>query len=232
MSQSTFAYGGIWVVDFSYQYLFTHTNPNVPGPLYPFDSDKCFYVWFLKKLVDSTKANETKWNTYETAILGLTRINNSLERCHDNLQKQVGGHRIKIWKIFEGLQREAQIADLKVAHVEDLLSHVRLVSLVLRSQKLHFSVGDLSQRQRIVIRQNTVSPQCRKSSHDAFLIFAYELKRFGHPSRVPPPTYDRNFDPPSCTPPPARLSPLLRCTPPDDARRPFIVSSELTSIVD
>jgi len=50
---------------------------------------------------------------------GLGRTNNSLEEWHNSFQKQVGGHRVSIWKIFEDLQREVGLATkLKVAHVE------------------------------------------------------------------------------------------------------------------
>jgi len=58
------------------------------------------------------------WNLYEAAIHGLARTNNGLEGWHNGFQKQVGGHHVSIWKMFEGLQREVGLAKLKVAHVE------------------------------------------------------------------------------------------------------------------
>eukprot|EP00102_Acyrthosiphon_pisum_P023010 XP_016660220.1 PREDICTED: uncharacterized protein LOC107883853 [Acyrthosiphon pisum] len=42
------------------------------------------------------------WNLYGAAIHGLARTNNGLEGWHNGFQKQVGGHHVSIWKMFEG----------------------------------------------------------------------------------------------------------------------------------
>jgi len=72
----------------------------------------------IRRIRRTPKFQPKLWNLYETAIQGLTRTNNGLEGWHNGFQKQVGGHHVSIWKMFEGLQREVGLAKLKVAHVE------------------------------------------------------------------------------------------------------------------
>jgi len=72
----------------------------------------------MRRTRRTPKSQPILWNLYEAAMHGLARTNNGLEGWHNGFQKQVGGHHVSIWKMFEGLQREVGLAKLKVAHVE------------------------------------------------------------------------------------------------------------------
>ncbi|KAL5245936.1 hypothetical protein ACI65C_013344 [Semiaphis heraclei] len=79
---------------------------------------KCFSRRPMRRTRRTSKFQPKLWNLYEAAIHGLARTNNGLEGWHNGFQKQVSGHHVSIWKMFEGLQREVRLAKLKVAHVE------------------------------------------------------------------------------------------------------------------